>query len=260
VAKFKCSICGYVYDESIGIPDVGIAPGTRWEDMSDDFKCPVCTVPKMLFKAVEEASSAPAPAAVLVPVSSLASAPAQVPTSAPISVPAPVISPVPASASAPEEQSPVSTDITGFCAGELSAIFSNLAKGCEKQRLLAEMEAANRIADYFKAHTALVASKGFDDLAVLVNDDLSFGIPAADRAAKGFADRGAQRSLVWSEKVSTMIKALLERYAREGDALLENTKVYVCDICGFIHIGDEPPEICPVCKVPSFKISPIGRS
>ena len=239
VNKYKCSICGYIYDESVGIPEAGIAPGTRWEDIGEDFKCPVCMVPKSLFKVLAQET---------LPVQVVAPSPALAP------------SPAPAAAPAFEAPSPAATDIKGFCAGELSAIFSNLAKGCEKQRLLAEMDAFNTIANYFKAHTAQVANKGFDDLAVLVNDDLSFGIPTADRVAKGFADRGAQRSLVWSEKVSTMLKALLERYAQEGDALLENTKVYVCDICGFIHIGDGPPEICPVCKVPSFKISPIGRS
>jgi rubrerythrin len=41
--------------------------------------------------------------------------------------------------------------------------------------------------------------------------------------------------------------------------MLENTKIWVCDICGFIFIGDAPPEICPVCKVPKFKIIEVER-
>ena len=38
--KFKCSVCGYVYDESSGIPGK-IKPGTKWEDIPEDFTCPL---------------------------------------------------------------------------------------------------------------------------------------------------------------------------------------------------------------------------
>ena len=40
--KYVCKTCGYVYDEAIGDPDNGIAPGTKWEDLPDDFECPLC--------------------------------------------------------------------------------------------------------------------------------------------------------------------------------------------------------------------------
>lgn len=49
--KYVCSICGYVYDESIGDPDNGIAPGTRWEDIPDDWVCPLCGAGKDQFEA-----------------------------------------------------------------------------------------------------------------------------------------------------------------------------------------------------------------
>ena len=39
--------------------------------------------------------------------------------------------------------------------------------------------------------------------------------------------------------------------------LLKNKNVFVCEICGYIHIGDEAPDICPICKVPKFKFSKI---
>ena len=52
--KFKCSICGYIFDESAGIPERGIDPATKWEDIPDDFKCPVCTAPKPVFALLEE--------------------------------------------------------------------------------------------------------------------------------------------------------------------------------------------------------------
>ena len=39
--------------------------------------------------------------------------------------------------------------------------------------------------------------------------------------------------------------------------MAENTNVFVCTICGFIYIGDNPPQLCPVCKVPSWKFEKI---
>ena len=46
-----CDVCGWVYDEGKGAPELGIAPGTKWEDLPTDFKCPVCGVPKNRFHA-----------------------------------------------------------------------------------------------------------------------------------------------------------------------------------------------------------------
>lgn len=48
--KYVCSVCGFVYDEAEGYPDGGIAPGTKWEDLPDDFVCPMCGVGKELFE------------------------------------------------------------------------------------------------------------------------------------------------------------------------------------------------------------------
>ena len=44
--RYVCSVCGYVYDEDKGDSNNGIAPGTKWEDLPEDFKCPVCGVDK----------------------------------------------------------------------------------------------------------------------------------------------------------------------------------------------------------------------
>ena len=46
MAKYVCSVCGYEYDEATGDPDNGIAPGTKWEDIPEDFTCPLCGVGK----------------------------------------------------------------------------------------------------------------------------------------------------------------------------------------------------------------------
>lgn len=47
--KYVCTICGYVYDEELGDVDGGIAPGTKFEDIPDDWVCPLCGVSKESF-------------------------------------------------------------------------------------------------------------------------------------------------------------------------------------------------------------------
>ena len=51
--KYVCNICGWIYDEAEGYPDEGYAPGPKWEDLPDDFECPLCGAPKEDFSLVE---------------------------------------------------------------------------------------------------------------------------------------------------------------------------------------------------------------
>ena len=51
--QWVCVICGWIYDEALGCPDDGIAPGTRWEDVPEDWRCPLCDVGKEDFAMVE---------------------------------------------------------------------------------------------------------------------------------------------------------------------------------------------------------------
>ena len=44
--KYVCAICGFVYDEEEGYPEGNIAPGTPWEEVPEDFTCPLCGVGK----------------------------------------------------------------------------------------------------------------------------------------------------------------------------------------------------------------------
>ena len=44
--KYVCDVCGYIYDEEIGDPDNGVEAGTKWEDVPEDFLCPLCGVGK----------------------------------------------------------------------------------------------------------------------------------------------------------------------------------------------------------------------
>lgn len=51
--KYQCIVCGYIYDEAAGDPAEGIAPGTRWADIPEDWACPECGVAKADFEMVE---------------------------------------------------------------------------------------------------------------------------------------------------------------------------------------------------------------
>jgi len=48
--RYVCSVCGYVYDPAEGDPENGIAPGTNFEDLPDDWSCPVCGATKDQFE------------------------------------------------------------------------------------------------------------------------------------------------------------------------------------------------------------------
>ena len=52
--KYECSVCHWVYDPQVGDPDNGIAPGTPFEDVPEDWTCPLCGVSKEDFDVVEE--------------------------------------------------------------------------------------------------------------------------------------------------------------------------------------------------------------
>lgn len=139
---------------------------------------------------------------------------------------------------------------------EMSILCSNLAKGCEKQYKSEEAELFTKLAKYFKG-----ASKDeegdYQVLAELLKEDVQKNIVVANQIAVKHHDRGAQRALVWGEKVTLILQSILSRYEKEGDAMLDNVEVYVCTICGFIYIGKELPELCPVCKVPNWKFEKV---
>ena len=48
--KYVCLVCGYVYDPEEGDPDNGVTPGTKFEDIAEDWVCPLCGVPKSDFE------------------------------------------------------------------------------------------------------------------------------------------------------------------------------------------------------------------
>ena len=197
--------------------------GVPFESLPDSWSCPLCGAPKLMF----EPEAAP-----------------QVQADPP--------GPLPAQDDDGEMErlSPLA----------LAALCSNLARGCEKQYKEEEAALFRQIADFYTAAAPAVENPDLDALAALLRADLDSGYPGLTAAAKAEGDRGTQRICVWGEKVTHMLYALLERYQREGEAFLQNTQVWVCSVCGFVYIGDTPPEICPVCKVPAWKFDKIeGR-
>lgn len=48
-----CVICGFIYEEEAGLPTEGVPPGTRWEDVPDEWMCPECHANKLDFQMVE---------------------------------------------------------------------------------------------------------------------------------------------------------------------------------------------------------------
>lgn len=219
MGKYVCSICGYVYDEAKGIPEAGIAPGTAWEDIPDSWVCPLCGATKAEFDKQGESGKTP-------------------------------------------EKKPLSIiensyDMKELSPLEVSAICTNLARGCEKQYKAEEAALFNDLAGYFKAVAAPCKDPSIDKLITLVEKDLEEGLPNAKATSSEARDRGALRALTWGEKVTRILNSLLTRYQKEGEAMLQNTGVYVCTICGFIYIGDTPPDLCPICKVPNWKFEKV---
>ena len=199
--QYVCSICGYIYDEE---------KNGRWEDLPDDWKCPICRAGKDAFRLKEQKTEDAA------------------------KLPKPEVE---------RELSPM----------EMSIICSNLARGCEKQYLPEQSEDFKKLTEFCRSEAKPIEETGTEELLALVNKDLEERYPYGNAVAGREHDRGALRALTWSEKVTRMLQSLLARYEAEGDKMLENTCVYVCSVCGFVYVGDEPPTLCPVCKVPAWK-------
>jgi rubrerythrin len=200
------------------------AAGIPWESLPEDWVCPLCGASKAEFRPLKAAAGAAAPV----------------------------------KADSAEDASEAPGDFRALTALEKSALCSNLARGCEKQYKPEEAGWFRELAAWFKSAAPEAPGADFGALLERIESDLSDGIPGANAAASGGKDRGALRALVWGEKVTRILKSLLSRY-RDG-ALPEGAAVYVCTICGFVFVGDAPPELCPVCKVPGWKFEKVeGR-
>lgn len=154
---------------------------------------------------------------------------------------------------------PIETDLVELSVGQLAALCSNLARGCEKQYKDVEAGLFRELANYFTAAVPAVSNATVEKLAADLQEDAEnyVGVRATVDAN---GDRGAARVCVWGEKVTRMLSSLVSRYLNEGEKMLEGTNIWVCSVCGFVYIGDKAPELCPVCKVPAWKFEKIeGR-
>lgn len=204
--KYRCIICGYIYDEA--------KEKVKFEDLPDDWTCPLCGSPKSAFEEVIEE-----------------------PQKEEENI---------------EEKQEIEEDLRSLTNEEITYICSNLAKACEKEYKEEEQNLFAELATYFEEKTKEVP--GTIEEIKKANKQEQKDIEQAMKIADENSDRGAKRVLTWATKTSNMMKIILENYEKKGLDYIKNTKIWVCDICGFIYIGEEPPKVCPVCKVPSFKI------
>lgn len=155
---------------------------------------------------------------------------------------------------------PMEADLVKLSAGQLAALCSNLARGCEKQYKAEEAALFRELADYFTAAVPAIGDATVEKLAADLREDAE-NYAAVRATADANGDRGAARVCVWGEKVTRMLSSLVGRYLREGERMLAGTDIWVCSVCGFVYIGDRAPELCPVCKVPAWKFEKIeGRA
>ncbi|MCR5774116.1 MAG: rubredoxin [Lachnospiraceae bacterium] len=151
-------------------------------------------------------------------------------------------------------------DMKKLSAGQLAAVCTNLARGCEKQYKPAEAELFNELAAYFTRITPAINDADAETLSRQLQEDID-SYPDVRAVADRNQDRGAARVCVWGEKVTRMLSSLVERYLKEGEQMLADTDIWVCTVCGFVYIGSNPPEACPVCKVPAYKFEKVeGRA
>lgn len=219
--KYVCTICGYVYDPSLGSPETGVPDQTPWDEVPDSWLCPICKATKSQFKE---------------PANKINSALQLLPET--------------------EHEKEVLRELS-TC--ELSALFSNLALGCTKQDRLEEASQFQELSSYYKAQTCYPVEAEWTELNTLIHHDLDEIYEKAFAIATKAGDRGSLRSLTWSEKVTRMNASILQRYLSGELDKIAHLKIFICDVCGFLYLGDNKPAICPVCKAPSGRILEVHK-
>ena len=222
MSKYVCSICGFIYDEELGYSEGNILPNTSWSDIPSSFICPLCGASKEDFVEKVELTNN-------------------------------TITPLKSEIS---RELPEELDYTEM---ELSAIFSNLSKGCDKQYDFELAALYQQLSSYYGKSTSIGSHPNFEELQTILSDDILSNFTMANEIANRYHDRGSLRAIKWSQQVTRMINSHLKRISLKSPEYLKDFNIYVCDICGFIHIGKEKPEICPVCKVPNIKMTQIKR-
>ena len=146
----------------------------------------------------------------------------------------------------------------GLTSGQLASLFSNLARGFEKQYKEKEAKLSLEIAAYFTSIKPVRSSVSIEELSVMLQKDIA-NYPAVRAIADDQDDRGAARVCVWGEKVTRMLSSLVDQYRQQGERMTADKNIWICSVCGFVYVGDLPPALCPVCKVPEWKFEKIDR-
>jgi rubrerythrin len=132
----------------------------------------------------------------------------------------------------------------------MSKLFGLLARSFQLQAQARQRDSLKSFSD-----DAIAA-----DLQDSAERDLQKTYAGGENRMKELGQRAALRALTWGGKVSAIQKSLIKRYLKLGDQLLkEGQALYVCQACGFIGIGDAPPDTCPVCKAPSSRFTEVKQ-
>ncbi len=222
--KYKCKICGHVYDPAQGDPTQGIAPGTAFEDLPASWKCPRCKKDKSFFEAVEEAKASNPYAGTQTEKNLL-------------------------EAFAGESQA--RNKYTYFASKakkegyeQIAALFLQTAEnekehaklwfkelcgiGTTAENLLAAAEGENHEwTDMYEGFAKTAEAEGFPELAAKFR-----GVAAIE---KHHEER---------------YRALLHNVETREVFAKSEVKVWECRNCGHIVVGTAAPEVCPVCNHP----------
>ena len=195
----------------------------KFEDLPEDWTCPWCGAPKSMFELVEEHTDEKE-----------------------------IIKEEPLKETTRETEE----DLRDLSPYEKSLICFNLAKACEKEYKEKEAAILQKLAEHYQKEAKKI-EEPFSTVIISLKEDVSL-LENAMTVADKHQDRGAKRVLTWATKSTTLLNALLKTIEEKGLDYIKNTKVWVCDICGYIYIGEVPPKFCPICKVPSFKILEVA--
>lgn len=190
----------------------------KFEDLPENWKCPWCGAPKSMFEEIKETEN-------VVITDEI------------------------------EEENKLEFDddsVREINQEEMAYICSNLAKSCEKQYLDEEKELFQELANYYEKQISNKTGN-LQDITLSLEKDLQ-NLDEAMKIANKYNDSGSKRVITWATKTTNILNVILNNYQNKGIEYVKNTKIWVCEICGFIYIGDESPKVCPVCKVPNIKI------
>lgn len=209
--KYRCTICGYIYDEEV--------EKIKFEDLPEDWKCPLCGAPKNLFEEIIEENQK------------------EIDNKNEINE---------------KTNEEVFEEYKELTNEEMAYICSNLAKSCEKQYKEKEQKLYETLFKYYE-NKIVPKEIEINELCNLYKEEIGLYDEIKETAKKN-NDSGTLRAITWSSKVSAIIRNIITEYQEKGIEYIKENKIWVCTICGFIYIGSNPPTYCPVCKVPNIKI------